>query len=70
MIWNYILGLVAIVFGIYQAINSVKYVKILQQHGNKTTSNFSAIAVWYSLIFGIGFLIVGVFLFVLKNPLF
>ncbi|GEO64734.1 hypothetical protein LNA01_19170 [Companilactobacillus nantensis] len=68
MMLNYILGLAAIIFGVYQAYNSVKYVKILQHNGNKTTSNFSAIAVWYSLAFGIGFLVLGICLFFVIGP--
>lgn len=69
MMLNYIVGLVAIIFGVYQASNSVKYVKLLQKKGNKTTSNFSAIAVWYSLAFGIGFLVWGICLFFVLGPL-
>lgn len=67
MIWNYFLGILAILFGIYQMINSYKYVKVLQHHGNKTTSNFSAITVWYSFAFGLGIFILGIAVFFMNR---
>jgi len=70
MIWNYVFGIAAFIFGIYQMYNSIKYVKVIQHHGNKTTSSFSALTVWYSLVFGLIFIVGGVVLFVVKSPLF
>ncbi|MFC6176815.1 hypothetical protein ACFQAV_08170 [Companilactobacillus huachuanensis] len=70
MIWNYVFGILAVSFGMYQMFNSIKYVKVIQHNGNKTTSNFSALTVWYSLLFGLFFIIGGVVLFVIKSPLF
>ncbi|APU72448.1 hypothetical protein IV63_GL001262 [Companilactobacillus crustorum] len=70
MIWIYVVGVVAILFGIYQMVNSYKYVKVIQHHGNKTTSNFSALTVWYSFIFGLGITILGIVLIVTKGVFF
>lgn len=53
MIWQYVVGVIAILFGIYQMANSYKYVRVIKHHGNKTTSNFSALTVWYSFAFGL-----------------
>jgi len=63
MIWNYLIGILAVLFGVYQILNSYKYVRFIQHHGNKTTSSFSAFTVWYSAMFGLGFFIFGIFLF-------
>lgn len=70
MIWNYVFGILAIAFGMYQMFNSIKYVKVIQHHGNKTTSSFSALTVWYSVLFGAFFIIGGVVLLLVKSPLF
>lgn len=70
MILNYILGILAVLFGIYQTVNSYKYVKVIQHYGNKTTSSFSAVAVWYSAAFGLAFLVAGIYLlFFVHSPL-
>jgi len=66
MIWNYLIGILAVLFGVYQIVNSYKYVRVIQHHGNKTTSSFSAVAVWYSALFGLFFLIFGICLFFMK----
>lgn len=60
MIWERIVGILAILFGIYQMVNSYKYVRVLQHHGTKSTSNFSALTVWYSLLFGLGIMAIGI----------
>ena len=60
MILKYVIGIAAILFGIYQIVNSYKYVRVLQHHGTKNTSNFSALTVWYSLLFGLGIMIIGI----------
>ena len=70
MIWNYVFGILAIAFGMYQMFNSIKYGKVIQHHGNKTTSSFSALTVWYSVLFGAFFIIGGVVLLLVKSPLF
>lgn len=59
MFWQYIVGVLAVLFGIYQMVNSYKYVKVVQHAGNKTTSSFSALTVWYSLSFGFIVLVLG-----------
>lgn len=59
MIWENIVGVLAVLFGIYQMVNSFKYVRVIQHNGNKTTSSFSALTVWYSLAFGLFAVILG-----------
>jgi len=70
MILKYIVGILAVLFGIYQMVNSYKYVKVEQHYGNKTTSNFTAFTVWYSFLFGLFFFIFGVAFLLTKGTLF
>lgn len=67
MIWKYFFGILAVLFGIYQMVNSYKYVKAVQKHGNKSTSYFVGYAVWYSFLFGLFFFIMGIYLIVSKG---
>jgi len=67
MIWNYLIGILAVLFGVYQIVNSYKYVKVTRHHGQKTTSKFSVFTIWYSVIFGAFFLIMGIALFFMKG---
>ncbi|GEO79607.1 hypothetical protein [Companilactobacillus mindensis] len=66
MKWEILIGVLAVLFGIYQMVNSYKYVKVIQHHGNKTTSSFSALTVWYSFAFGLGMLILGILAMFMK----
>jgi hypothetical protein len=56
-IGKYIVGIVVILLGIYQLLNSRKYVHEIQKDGSKTTSHFVGYAVWSSFVVGI--LIIG-----------
>lgn len=67
MIWKYFIGVLAILFGIYQMVNSYKYVKTIQKHGNKSTSYFVGYAVWYSLLFGLFFVVMGIYFILTKG---
>lgn len=60
MIWKYVFGVLGIFFGTYQMVNSFKYVKMIQKHGNKSTSSFVGYAVWYSFAFGLGISLLGI----------
>lgn len=60
MIWQYIGGICAVLFGIYEMAMSYKYVKVVQHTGNKTTSNFTVGTVWYSFALGLCILLLGI----------
>ncbi|WP_334340846.1 hypothetical protein [Companilactobacillus sp. HBUAS56275] len=56
---KYILGTLFIIIGIWQMFATTKYFKEIKTNGNKTTSPFSLIALWFSLVLSIIFIFIG-----------
>ncbi|WP_119317118.1 hypothetical protein [Companilactobacillus formosensis] len=55
-----IFGVLFILIGIWQLFISIKYLNVLKKVGNKTTSGFSPLAIYFSLFIGVVFLVIGI----------